>query len=441
MQAYRIKGGYPITGKIRAIGTKNIASKVMVASLLTDEPVRLMNVPAIHEITIVKDLLTEIGTKIDHDADARTMTIDPGALTSGEVKFPDSGSNRIPILLLGILAHRFGASAVPVLGGCYLGERKLDFHVAITEAFGGTVTGDEVGYKCRVDGSFKGATYTLPYPSMGATETFLFLAVLAKGSSVLKNAAFEPEVFETISFLRSMGAIIHIHPDREIRVEGVSELSGTTFYIVGDRMDAAAWACAACATDGSLEVSGIRPDLVGSFLPYFTRAGGGVEIIGKDALKFFRKKPLEAIHLETDVAPGFATDWQQPFTTMLSQATGVSIIHDTVYDDRFKFLEALKKLGVTSQVSTYCLGPTPCRFRDKDRPHSAIVTGPSKLTPIDTPIDIPDLRGGLAYVIAALLVPGTTTLTTIGHVERGFGDLTERLKDTNIQMEKIELDT
>lgn len=439
MHAYRITGGYPITGKIRAIGTKNIASKVMVASLLTKEPVHLMNVPDIHEITIVKDLLTEVGTKIEHDAENRTMRIDPSGVNSGEVKFPDSGSNRIPILLLGILAHRFGASAVPVLGGCYLGERKLDFHVNLTEAFGGTVTGDEVGYKCKADKGFKGTMFTLPYPSMGATETFLFLAVLAKGSSVLKNAAFEPEVFETISFLRSMGAIIHIMPNREIRVEGVSSLSGTRFYIVGDRMDAAAWACVACATDGELEISGIRPDLVGSFIPYYTRAGGGVEIIAKDAIRFFRKRPLEAIHVETDVAPGFATDWQQPFSVMLSQAHGVSIVHDTVYDDRFKFLEALKKLGVTSQVSTYCLGPTPCRFFNKDRPHSAIITGPCKLSPIDEAIDIPDLRGGLAYVIAALLVPGQTTLTTIGHVERGFGNLTDRLKDTNIQLEKIEL--
>jgi UDP-N-acetylglucosamine 1-carboxyvinyltransferase len=433
--AYRISGGEPVVGQIRALGAKNFATKAMVAALLADSPTELLNVPPIGDVGITRDMLAAIGVQVR--AEDGAMRIDPAAMRSSSVPIPDSGSNRIPILLLGALLHRFAEVSVPVLGGCKIGERPVDFHLQAIEAFGGTVTTTEEGYVARRNGRLQGTQIKLPYPSVGATETCLFLGVLAQGRTVISNAAVEPEIVELITMLRSMGAVIFTSAGREIKIEGVEALQGTRMPILGDRIEAASWACLAGASDGDITVAGINPNNLGNFLAYFQQVGGGFELLDADTVRFFRRRKLSPAVVETDVYPGFSTDWQQPFAILLTQANGISIIHETVYENRFGYLKALNQLGANTQLTTHCLGGLACRFSDKNHEHSAIVVGQTPLRADGHVITIPDLRAGLAYIIAAAIARGTSFIRGVHLLERGYGDVVPRLSRMNLKIERV----
>jgi UDP-N-acetylglucosamine 1-carboxyvinyltransferase len=435
--AYRIRGGYPINGEIECLGAKNFVTKAMVAALLTDSPVELYNVPPIGDVKITSDMLMTIGMDIEEDN--KQMRLDASAVNRHQVSLPDSGSNRIPILLLSALLHRFNNVSVPRLGGCKIGDRNVDFHLNAIRAFGGIVEERLDGYHASRDKRLRGAHINLPYPSVGATETCLYLAVLAEGRSIISNAAMEPEIQELITMLRSMGAIIFTSSGREIRVEGVEKLNGIRQKILGDRIEAASWACLACASDGNIIVHGIRAEILGSFLSYFQLIGGGVEQIGENDIRFFRNTPLQHTIIETDVYPGFSTDWQQPFAILLTQAEGVSVIHETVYENRFGYLSTLNALGAKTQISTHCLGQINCRYKDRNYEHTAIIIGKTQLTAIEKPIIIPDLRAGLAYVIAAAIAKGVSIVTGIEFLERGYGNIAPRLSEMNLHIERIDL--
>lgn len=436
--AYRIEGGYPVIGEISCLGAKNFVIKAMVAALLGKTPTTLTNVPPIGDVDITAEMLTSIGA-IVAQTDNGVVTIDPSHIQSPNVPLPHSGSNRVPILLLSILLHHFDRVSVPIVGGCQIGARSVDFHIDAIQKFGGVVEETSEGYIAHRVRPLKGTHIHLPYPSVGATETCLYLSVLAEGRTVITNAAIEPEIFELITMLRSMGAIIFTSPGREIRVDGVKQLSGTRMEVLGDRIEAASWASLACASDGNVIVHGIRPDILGNFLSYFQKVGGGVELLGADSLRFYRKEALRPAVIETDVYPGFSTDWQQPFAILLTQADGISIIHETVYDKRFGYLKALDKLGAKTQVTTHCLGESACRYRDMNYQHSAIIMGPTPFVATDS-ITIPDLRAGLAYVIAAAIAHGTTTITGIHYLERGYGNIVPRLAALNLQIERVVVD-
>jgi UDP-N-acetylglucosamine 1-carboxyvinyltransferase len=261
--------------------------------------------------------------------------------------------------------------------------------------------------------------------------------VLAEGRSVITNAAIEPEILELITMLRAMGAVIFTSSGREIRIEGVKELKGTHMKVLGDRIEAASWASLACASNGEVTVHGIRPDTLGNFLSYYRQIGGGFELTGAESIRFFRQGELQPAIIETDVYPGFSTDWQQPFAVLLTQAHGISIIHETVYEQRFGYLKTLDILGAKTQLTTHCLGGLPCRFRDKNYEHSAIITGPTPFIASDQDIAIPDLRAGLAYVIAAAIAHGTSTITGVNYLERGYGNIVPRLASMNLKIQRI----
>ncbi len=435
--AYRIKGGLPIRGEIECLGAKNFATKAMVAAILGETPTTLTNVPPIGDIQITTEMLTAIGATVSPVGE-KTLHIDPSTIYQKEVPMADSGSNRVPILLLGALLHRFDNVSVPVLGGCKIGERKVDFHLEAIERFGGTVEINEVGYLAHRDGPLKGTHIELPYPSVGATETCLYLGVLAEGQTIISNAAIEPEILELITMLRSMGAIIFTTPGRELHIEGVKKLKGTRMAILGDRIEAASWASLACASDGDITVHGVRPETMGNFLSYYQQVGGGFELVGPNSTRFYRSGPLKPAIIETDVYPGFSTDWQQPFAILLTQADGISVIHETVYENRFGYLEALDELGAKTQLTTKCLGGSPCRYKNKSYNHSAIIIGPTPFHAVGQ-IAIPDLRAGLAYVIAAAIAEGTTIVTGINYLERGYGDIVPRLAAMNLNIERIAL--
>lgn len=432
---YIIKGGQPVVGEIKCLGAKNFTTKAMVAALLGETPTILTNVPPIGDVTITKEMLTSIGVKVEYMTSG-AMTIDPSSINYSIVRTPHSGSNRIPILLLGTLLHHFDEVAVPIVGGDQIGARTVDFHLEAIRQFGGKVRETPDGFIARRTDTLKGAHIKLPYPSVGATETCLFLGVLAEGRTTISNAAIEPEIFELITMLRAMGAIIFTSSGREIRIEGVKRLTGTHMKVLGDRIEAASWACLACASDGDIAVDGIRPETLGNFLSYFQQVGGGVDLVNSNTIRFFRKESLRPAMIETDVYPGFSTDWQQPFAILLSQANGISIIHETVHENRFGYLKTLDKLGAKTQITTYCLGGTACRYRESNFEHSAIIMGPTPFMAVDE-IATPDLRAGLAYVIAAAVAQGTTTVTGIDLLERGYGNIVPRLAAMNLNIERV----
>ena len=434
--AYRIIGGEKISGNVTCMGAKNFATKAMIACLLSKEISTLHNVPRIGDVEITQKLLESAGTNINWSSNS-SITIDPAPLKESKVALPDSRTNRVPILLLSVLLHRFGKAIVPTVGGDDIGKRNVDFHIDAIQKFGAKVNKEGNLYIAETRYPLRGCHITLPYPSVGATETCLFLATLAEGTSVIKNIAIEPEIIALITMLRAMGAIIFLDSGRCLTVHGVKELDGTNIHVIGDRIEAASWAALACASDGEIEVSGVKPDQLGNFLSYYNNVGGGYKLIDANTIKFYRRHVLKPVIIETDVYPGFSTDWQQPFSVLLTQANGMSVIHETVYEQRFGYLEVLNKLGAKTQVVKACLGSLPCRYKGFDYEHGALIYGPTPLKAINEPIAVPDIRGGLAYLIAAALADGLTTLTAAEQIERGYGDLIEKLKNVNLKIEKI----
>ncbi|MBL0143444.1 MAG: UDP-N-acetylglucosamine 1-carboxyvinyltransferase [Betaproteobacteria bacterium] len=430
---YQIQGGQPVSGRIRSLGAKNFATKAMVAALLAEGTTTLLNTPRIGDVEITCDLLVASGAKLAWSHEGN-LQVDASAIRSARVPVPDSGSNRIPILLLGVLLHRLGEAHVPFVSGCNIGSRPVDFHLTAARMFGAEIEIAKDGYHARRSGPLRACHYTLPYPSVGGTESCLYLGVLAKGTSIIENVATEPEIIALITMLNAMGARIQLRPNRELVIEGVDKLYGTTFEVLGDRIEAASWAALAAATDGEITVDGIDPSTLINFFGPFNAVGGGVAIEGPKSIRFFRRHALKSIVLETDVFPGFATDWQQPFAVMLTQASGTSVIHETVYERRFDYLEALSALGAKTQIETHCLGSVACRFRGRDFPHSAMILGPTLLHSEGLTLDVPDLRAGLAYVMAAALATGETTITSIQRIERGYGALVERTRDLSIRI-------
>jgi len=434
---YVISGGQPVSGRIKGLGAKNFATKAMVAALLAEGQTKLLNTPRIGDVEITCEMIAASGAKLSWN-DQSDITIDATGLASAKVPIPDSGSNRIPILLLGVLLHRLGEAHVPVVSGCNIGARPVDFHLDAAKMFGAEITVSDDGYRATRRGPLKACHYKLPYPSVGATESCLFLGVLAEGTSIIENVATEPEIIALITMLNTMGARVQLMPNRELIIEGVDKLYGTTFEVLGDRIEAASWAALAAATDGEIIVDGIDPSTLINFFGPFNSVGGGVSIEGAKSIRFFRRHKLKSTVLETDVFPGFATDWQQPFAVMLTQATGTSIIHETVYERRFDYLNALSALGAKTQIETHCLGSVACRFRGRDFPHSAIIQGPTPLHSDGLTLNVPDLRAGLAYVMAAALASGETSITSINRIERGYGDLIERTRGLSLTLARID---
>src|SRR6187401_2513580 len=263
-----VNGGTPLSGDITVRGAKNLVSKAMVAALLGETPSVLRNVPQIRDVGVVTGLLELHGVKVDADADAGTLHLDPTDVESAHVADIDThaGSSRIPILFCGPLLHRLGEAFIPDLGGCRIGDRPIDFHLEVLRNFGAIVEKLPSGIRMSAPGGLHGAKVSLPYPSVGATEQVLLTAVLADGITELSGAAIEPEIMDLINILQKMGAIITVDTDRVIRIEGVEKLQGYTHRALFDRNEAASWAAAALATDGDIFVGGARQAEMLTFL-------------------------------------------------------------------------------------------------------------------------------------------------------------------------------
>jgi UDP-N-acetylglucosamine 1-carboxyvinyltransferase len=422
-----VNGGNPLNGKITVRGAKNFVSKAMVASVLGETPSELRNVPQIRDVNVVRGLLELHGVTVDADADAGTLALDPSNVESAHVADIDAhaGSSRIPILFCGPLLHRLGEAFIPDLGGCHIGDRPINYHLDILRQFGAVVDKREQGIHIRAPRGLHGTKVDLPYPSVGATEQLLLTAVRAEGMTELTNAAIEPEIMDLIAVLQKMGAIISVDTDRVIRIEGVDRLGGFQHTALADRIEAASWASAALATGGDITVEGATQPEMMTFLNTFRKVGGEFEVDDAGIRFYHPGGDLNSIVLETDVHPGFMTDWQQPLVVALTQAKGLSIVHETVYENRFGFTDALRGMGATIQVYKECLGGGPCRFGQRNFHHSAVISGPTPLSSAE--IEVPDLRGGFSHLIAALAAKGTSTVRGISLIDRGYEHFQEKL--------------
>ncbi len=431
-----VHGGTPLKGDVVVRGAKNLVSKAMVAALLGETTSRLRGVPQIADVRIVSSLLELHGVQVGAGDERGELTFDPTNVEKAHVADIDAhaGSSRIPILLCGPLLHRLGEAFIPDLGGCRIGDRPIDYHLDVLRQFGASVEKRPEGLRLTAPQRLRGTKLSLPYPSVGSTEQVLLTAVRAQGVTELRNAAIEPEILDLIAVLQKMGAIISVDIDRVIRIEGVECLQGFTHRAMPDRIEAASWACAALATHGEISVRGARqPDMM-TFLNVFRKIGGAFEV-DDDGIRFWRAGEAQrSVVLETDVHPGFMTDWQQPIVVALTQTSGLSIVHETVYENRLGFTSALVDMGARIQLYRECLGGLPCRFGQRNFLHSAVVSGPTTLRGAD--IEVPDLRGGFSYLIAALAAQGTSTVRGVDLIYRGYEQFLDKLDAVGARYER-----
>jgi UDP-N-acetylglucosamine 1-carboxyvinyltransferase len=430
MKKLKIQGGTPLKGVIRASGAKNSITKLLVASLLSDKRCRFYNVPDIGDVEVTVALCKELGMEVQWDRKAGFMEVLTKELKTSYVPQRFSGSNRIPILMIGALLGRTDQDIiVPTAGGCNIGQRPVDFHIQALEQLGAVIEyrgmKKEGAYFAHAHNGLKGTLITLNYPSVGATENTILAAVTARGTTIIKNAAMEPEVIELILFLQKLGAIIAVDMDRTIKIQGTRRFYEVEHTVIPDRIEAASWGMAAISSKGRIFVEGAQHYNMITFLNRIREVGGNFDV-RSNGIEFYYDGPLQGgLHLETDVHPGFMTDWQQPFVVLLTQASGSSVVHETVYENRFGYTETLNQMGADITLFRQCLGGKECRFASQSFCHSLVVKGPTPL--IGKEIDIPDLRAGFAYVMAAILATGTSIITGLHFLERGYESLTDKL--------------
>ena len=316
-----VDGGKPLRGRIEVRGAKNLATKAMVAALLGDTPSLLQNVPEISDVQVVERMLGAYGVAVTHPAEGELL-LDPANVEKAHFAQIDAlaGSSRIPILFCGPLLHRLGEALIPDLGGCRIGDRPIDFHMDALRAFGAVVDKSYEGIRITAPDGLTGAHIDLPYPSVGATEQVLLTAVRAAGVTELKNAAIEPEIMDLIAILQKMGAIITVEPNRTIFIEGVDRLEGYTHSAIFDRNEAASWASAALATDGDIFVGGREAAGAHDVPQHLPQGGRRRSTCRTTASASSARGELKPVVVETDVHPGFMTDWQQPLIVALTQA-------------------------------------------------------------------------------------------------------------------------
>lgn len=442
LEFLKIKGGKPLTGSIRAAGAKNAMTKLLVASLLSDRKSTFYNVPNIGDVEITVNLCREIGSKIEWDRKEKVLQIETPELKTSYIPQKYSGSNRIPILMIGALLGRTEEDIiVPTAGGDLIGERPINLHVHALEMLGAKIEYREMkkegAYFAQAHRGLKGAVIQLSYPSVGATENAILAAVRAKGSTSIRNAAIEPEILDLILFLQKLGVNIMVDVDRSIYIEQAEKFREVEHTIMSDRNEVASYAMAAISTKGNVFIEGAEQLHMISFLNKIRAIGGGFEV-KKEGIEFFHTGSLKGgLHLETDVHPGFMTDWQQPFVVLLTQAEGISVIHETVYENRFGYTQVLKEMGANIELFTHCLGSKPCRFSGKNHFHSLAVRGPTPLYAKE--IRIPDLRAGFAYVMAALLAQEESRITNVDFLDRGYEDLVFKLSSLGAEITRTSL--
>lgn len=440
MSTFKITGGSPLNGSVRVGGAKNASYKLMIAALLGDTPSRLLNFSHISDVELVANLISSLGAKAKTMGE-RAYHIDPRGLTEFEISADHGEASRASTMFIPALLMKCGQAVVPFPGGDKIGKRPLERHFEGLEALGATVAVEGNTIRVTAD-KLHGATYTFAKNTHTGTETLIMAAVKAEGVTILENAAEETEVDDLIDFLNAMGARISRPASRVIRIEGVSQLNGAIFKLMPDQNQAVSFACAALATKGDVIVENAREKDLGAFLDALSAIRAGYEV-GSYGIRFYYKEPLVATDVTTAVHPGFKTDWQPLWLTLMTQAQGVSTVHETVSQSRFGYVESLKAMG--AQIELY--NPTVenpdevYNFNLQDRTgqefHAARITGPCTLTSGE--FEVKDLRHGATLMIAGMLANGETILhDPQSQIDRGYEKLDQQLSAMGAQILRIE---
>jgi UDP-N-acetylglucosamine 1-carboxyvinyltransferase len=432
MEKFIVNGGKKLKGNVAILGSKNVALKVLVAACLTKEEVVIENLPLISDVRTMADIIVHLGGKVVFEG--HTAHIKMENFASDKISLEKAAEIRTSYMFLAPLLARLGKAIIPNPGGCRIGARPIDRIVDGLKKMGVEIKyASKDGYfHAEAKNGLKATDYEFTKSTHTGTETMIIAAVLAKGTTVLKNSAQEPEVDELIGLLSRMGAKILRKNERTIVIEGVESLHGAKFKIIPDRNEVVTFAVGAIITQGDILVKDITRKGLEEFLDLLKLCGAGVEE-KSGGIRFFYKGELKATNITTTFYPGFMTDWQGPWTVLMTKANGESIVHETVYENRFTYADELKKMGAEIELfNPRVENPSEVyNFNIKDDKeknfHAARIFGPTNLH--NGILQITDLRAGATLVLAALAAEGESILFGIEHLERGYENFDERLKE------------
>ncbi|MBN9142818.1 MULTISPECIES: UDP-N-acetylglucosamine 1-carboxyvinyltransferase [unclassified Novosphingobium] len=419
-----IRGGKRLSGAIPVSGAKNSALTLLPCALLTEEPLTLRNLPRLADVDGFQHLLNQFGVSTSiagtrPEDFGRVMTLQATRLTSTTAPYELVRKMRASILVLGPLLARAGEATVSLPGGCAIGNRPIDLHLKVLEAFGATIELTS-GYVRAIapDGGLPGGRYAFPVVSVGATENALMAASMANGTCRLHNAAREPEIVDLCNLLVAMGAQIEGIGTSELTIHGVKRLHGATYQVMPDRIEAGSYACAAAITGGEVELLGARADEMDATLAALREAGVHVEP-RKDSIFVAANGPIRPVTVSTAPYPGFATDMQAQLMAMLTRAEGTSVLTETIFENRYMHVPELTRMGA--------------RIETKGR--VAIVHGVPRLTGAE--VMATDLRASMSLVIAGLAAEGQTTVHRLYHLDRGYERLEEKFALLGAEIERV----
>ncbi len=444
MSYFRITGGVPLKGKVNISGSKNAAIKMIGAALLTSEPVSLTNVPEIGDVRVDLEVVKTLGVKAEKNKNELVLEADE--LATSEIPEGLSTKTRAAIITMGPLLARRGKVIFSGSGGCNIGKRPIDRHLSALESLGVSVEWRNSTIVAKTE-RLRGGIIRFEKNTVMGTETALLASVLAEGETKIFGAAMEPEVNDLIALLRKMGAQISRSEEhsREITVQGVEELSGASHEVIPDRNEAVTFAVAAAVTRGDVVLKNLRTEDIIPFLSKLNSMGVSYDASG-DSLRVWSEKEdvWQAVDIQTSPYPGFMTDWQQPFSVLLSQAEGTSTVHEAIYPDRLGYLAELGKMGVDYDILTPKEAGIPFKpeeygfdWRRTSQPKViAKIHGPIELRGAE--LEIPDLRAGATLAIAALAAEGESNIRGTHHIERGYEKFEEKLQNLGAEIERIE---
>jgi len=416
MERLLVTGGARCAGTIRVAGAKNSALKLMAAALLARGRTQLRNVPRIQDCLTMSEVLDRLGAGVAWRGDS--VTIDATELTSVEAPYDLVRRMRASTAVLGSLLARAGRARVAVPGGDEIGSRPIDLHVQGLRKMGAEV-GSEHGFLVAETTGLRGAAITLDYPSVGATENLMMAAVLARGTTVIDNAAREPEIADLASFLAAMGAHIDGAGTNTIEVEGVDALVPADHATIPDRIETGTWAAVAVATGGEITLEDARPDHLDLFLQKLADAGAEV-VMTEQGLRVSQADRARAIDFVTLPYPGVATDFQPILMAMLATADGTSIATENVFESRFLYVDELRRMGADIRTEG----------------HHAVIRGVERLSA--APVRALDIRAGAAMAIAALVADGVTEISELHHLDRGYEGFAEKLRGVGVDVRRVE---
>lgn len=413
-----IKGGVALDGEIRISGAKNAALPILMGALLADSPVRIGNVPHLHDITTTLELLGRMGVTLTVDERSGVL-IDPSTLTITEAAYDLVKTMRASILVLGPLLARFGKADVSLPGGCAIGSRPVDLHLRGLEQMGAEIK-VENGYIRATSGQgLKGAHIFMDQVTVTGTENLMMAATLAKGTTIIENAAREPEVVDLAKYLNQMGAKINGAGSTTIQIEGVEKLNGTHYAILPDRIETGTYLVAAAITRGRVKLKDTDANQLEAVLLKLEEAGAKIEI-GEDwiTLDMEGRRP-KAVNIRTAPYPAFPTDMQAQFTALNSIADGQATIVETVFENRFMHVQEMQRMGANLQIEG----------------NTVVCKGQEKLTA--APVMATDLRASACLVLAALVAEGETQVERIYHIDRGYECIEEKLQQLGARIRRI----